>query len=452
MLPKFFRAWFGNFSPEEFKKFIILGFTFFFVIGVYWTLRPLKDSIFMSMIGAQNQPWAKLLSVCILFPMVIIYSKLMERFTRHRMIYLLATFYAIATLVFGFLFLHPTIGLANKTVDASRIIGWAWYVFVESYGSLMVALFWAFATDITSPESAKRGFSFVVMFGQLGAILGPLLLIPLAGKTYWGSSAPVVLIAGSFIFAIIAMIWYFMRVTPKEQLVGYIGAKKAEHTKSKPGFLEGLRLIVSNKYLLGIFGIIFIYEIIGQIIEFRFKYLVGTSFADDATRTLYLGDSAVWINTVSFLCLLFGVSNIQRRLGLKFSLALMPFIIAIAIATFYMSPEISVVFWIVVAAKAFNYALNGPAQKQLYVPTSQDVKYRSQAWIETFGSRTSKAAGSGINLLQGSFVSMFGPAGVMLHIAACTYFSFGLLAAWLFIALYLGNTYNKALQEDRVVV
>lgn len=454
-LPGLRRVMFGQFTKEELKKFLLLGGTFFFLIGVYWTLRPMKDSIFMSIVGKENIPWAKLVSLCVLFPLVIIYSKLVDKFPRHRMLYVMALIYAVATVGFGLLFMHPTIGLANKVVDSSRILGWAWYVFVESYGSLVVALFWAFATDITAPESAKRGFSVVYMIGQMGCVFGPLFLTPLAGPKYWGSSAPVVLCCAALILMIIVMVKLFMTVTPKDQLVGYTGGgavkAKDKDDAHEPGFLEGLKLLVSNKYLLAIFAVITIYEIIVTIIDFRFKFLVGEAAVDDSARTLYLGDYAVWVNIVSLYCLLLGVSNIQRKLGLRFTLALMPFIIAAAIATFYMSPIVSVVFWIMVGAKAFNYALNGPAMKQLYVPTSEEVKYKSQAWIETFGSRSSKAAGSGINLLQGPFVNMFGASGVAMHIAVCTYLSFGLLAAWFFVALYLGKTYDKAIKEQKVV-
>ena len=105
----------------------------------------------------------------------------------------------------------------------------------------------------------------------------------------------------------------------------------------------------------------------------------------------------LWVNVVSFLCLFFGVSNIQRRLGIKVSLVLMPFIVLAMVLSFKAYPVVHVLFWIMVIAKAVNYALNGPALKTLYVPTSHDVKYKSQAWIETFGSRSSKAAGSGVN-------------------------------------------------------
>ena len=70
----------------------------------------------------------------------------------------------------------------------------------------------------------------------------------------------------------------------------------------------------------------------------------------------------------------------------------MPFIVLAMVLSFKAYPVVHVLFWIMVVAKAINYALNGPALKTLYVPTSHDVKYKSQAWIETFGSRGSKAA------------------------------------------------------------
>ena len=125
----------------------------------------------------------------------------------------------------------------------------------------------------------------------------------------------------------------------------------------------------------------------------------------EAARSAYLGDYAVMVNVVSFLCLLFGISNIQRRLGIKVSLVMMPFIVLAMVLSFKAYPVVHVLFWIMVVAKAINYALNGPALKTLYVPTSHDVKYKSQAWIETFGSRGSKAAGSGVNMLQEALYS-----------------------------------------------
>lgn len=442
--------WFGHFDRQELKKFIFLGIIFGFVIGIYWVLRPIKDSVFMSMVGARKIGRAKIFSLLSLFPVVMLLGKLVDMFPRHRILYVLGFLYSLVCLIFGLCLQHPEIGLPNTFVDSSRMLGWLWYVFVESYGSIMVASFWAFAIDITKPESAKRGFPIVVLIGQSCSVLSSLYLTPLAAPERWGSSSYVVTLISVFIFAIVALVALFVRVTPPDQMIGY--NQSVESTAEKPGFLKGLKLLLSRPYLLSIFAIIAIYEVILTVIDFHFKNLVEVNVLDESSRALYLGNYALWVNILACACLVLGVSNIQRRLGVSVSLALMPCIVAVAVVTFYMYPSISVLFWIMVGAKGINYALNGPAIKQLYVPTSTEVKYKSQAWIETFGSRSAKGVGSGINLLLEPLTDCLGPcAGLALHIAASSMLSLGLLIAWFGIALYLGKEYGVAIEEERVV-
>ena len=99
-ITSFLKAWFGDFQKEELKKFLKLGVIFAFVIGVYWTLRPLKDSIFSSLAHADNQPYAKLVSLIVLFPLVMLYSKLVDKFSRHKLFYIIGGAYCVGTLIF----------------------------------------------------------------------------------------------------------------------------------------------------------------------------------------------------------------------------------------------------------------------------------------------------------------------------------------------------------------
>ena len=46
LFQKLVKPIFGHFGPEEFKKFLRMGAIFAFIIGSYWTLRPLKNAIF----------------------------------------------------------------------------------------------------------------------------------------------------------------------------------------------------------------------------------------------------------------------------------------------------------------------------------------------------------------------------------------------------------------------
>ncbi len=457
---------FGDFEPEELKKFLLLGLIFALIIGIYWTLRPMKDALFQDIVGSTYQPRAKWLSLAVVFPLVIIYSKLVEKLPRQALFYVLSLAYGIMTLILTYFMFDPQIGLQNVHADPSRILGWVWYVFVESFGSLIIALFWAFATDITSAESAKKGFFLVVMIGQIGGIVGPGILTKLP-KWYAISNAWVVLICGLLMFLIIPLVKLFLKKVSKEQMVGFV-EKGHEVAEAEPGFLEGLQLMVSKPYLLGILAIITFYEMIVTVFDYYFKVMADAQILDKAEKAYYLGHYAMFANLATFLCLLFGISNIQRKLGLTTSLALMPIIIACAVLIFRFYTALQPLFWLMVASKAINYALNSPSQKQLYIPTTNDVRYKSQAWIESFGSRGSKAAGSAINDYHKSALlsngpewsnghyartNMFGPGdkGSFWHIALSSYLFFGIIAIWFFVALYLGRTYQKAVEEKRVV-
>src|SRR4029078_6344790 len=93
------RTWWGDFTKEELKKFALLAIIFGFTIGVYWLFRPLKDVVFSKSVGADWIPFAKWLSLIIVIPLGMVYSKLVDAFPRHRVFYALSAIYATLALV-----------------------------------------------------------------------------------------------------------------------------------------------------------------------------------------------------------------------------------------------------------------------------------------------------------------------------------------------------------------
>ncbi len=460
-------------------KFLLLGIIFGLIIGIYWTLRPLKDSLFQDIVGGQWQPRAKMWSLVVIFPLVMMYSFIVDKLSRRNLFYVMSVVYGTATLIIAWYFFDPVNGLANTTADQGRWLGWIWYWFVESFGSLIIALFWAFATDITPAESAKKGFFFVIMLGQVGGMLIPMIVTSIP-KWYNVSNAYAVVFCGLLIYMIIPLVAFFMKKVPPSQLKGY-GEKKVEVEESgeKKGllpylsevfmsFFEGLWLLISKPYLLGIFGIITFYEIIVTVFDYYFKIMAESNFLDKAEKAAYLGSYATFTNLATFLCLVFGISKVQKKLGLTASLMLMPVMVTFAIGVFRFYPNLQALFWLMVASKAVNYALNSPSQKQLYIPTSEQARYKSQAWIESFGSRGAKAGGSLINDQHGVMLRNLGPEWAdpkfMLtnrftsvdtisfwYIALCSYSFLGVIAVWLVVAYFLGNAHRRAIEENRVI-
>lgn len=456
LLQTIVRPVFGSFETEEFKKFLRMGFIFSIIIGSYWTIRTLKNALFMTLVGAAQLPYAKTASLFFLLPVIMTYTKLLDKYSREKIFYILSTVYGVFGVVFGLSFAY-TQGMdhANLTgwlAALLMVIGYGFYLFVESYGSLMPALFWAIATDTTVPESAKRGFSFVVAIGQFGGIFGPYMINSLPRRLGFSTSAlSLYVCAAAMIFAMY-LFRNFFRKTPKSLLVSYHGKnEESEEKEQETGFFEGLRLLITHKYLLAIFAVISFPEIIGTIFDIHFNSLASQQYSG-VHLAEYLGLYGSSVNILAFLFLIFGIGNITRILGLGVSLLLMPIIYGGAVFGFITLNSLTFLFALMASSKAINYALNGPAIKQLYIPTTHDVRFKAQAWMETFGSRGAKEIGAIFNMTLGPLQATLGAmAGRARHAILASYFSFAIVFIWLFIALFLGKKYKTAIEEKKVV-
>jgi AAA family ATP:ADP antiporter len=452
------RPIFGTFEREEFKKFLRMGLIFSFIIGSYWTIRTLKNALFMTLVGAGQLPYAKTLSLFFLLPVIMTYTKLLDKYSREKIFYILSTVYGVFAVLFGISFAY-TQGMDHANIGGFlavllMIIGYGFYLFVESYGSLMPALFWAIASDTTVPDSAKKGFSFIVAIGQFGGIFGPFMINSLPRRLGLTTSALSLYICAGAMIISMYLFRNFFKKTPKELLVSYHGKNEQKEEKmqeAETGFFEGLRLLINHKYLLAVFAVIAFPEIIGTIFDLHFNSLASQHYSG-VHLAEYLGMYGSAVNITAFLFLIFGIGNITRVLGLGVSLLLMPIIYGAAVFGFITLNSLNFLFILMASSKAINYALNGPAIKQLYIPTTHNVRFKSQAWMETFGSRGAKEAGSIFNM---SLAPMQAHLGVIIgrarHAMYASYLSFALVILWVIIALFLGRQYKAAIDEKRVV-
>ena len=449
---------FGSFEINEFKKFLHMGGIFALIIGVYWALRPLKDSIFIQLVDALYLPYAKTISLLVLLPLVIFYTKLLDKFPKEKMLVLLPGFYGVTVLIFSVLmyFAQGTPeAIANRSfflLMGTQFLGYTWYLFVESFGSLAVALFWAFSADTTDHNSAKKGFPLVVAIGQLGGIFFPYTIAGLPHRLGLSTDTLSIVIVGLLTLLIIPFFKYFIKKTPSSLLASFEGVNQKRLEKNHDsGFFSGLKLLMAHKYLLGIFTVNFIYEVIITIFDFNFKLAAATQYKGVAL-TNYLSIYGSSVNIISLFFLLFGISNISRFLGIRVALTTVPVIVGLALFSFLTIDSLTFLFCLMVGSKAINYALNGPALKQLYIPTSSDARFKAQAWIETFGARASKEAGSIFNMGLKPLQSTFGElAGKSYYLGLSGLIGFPLLILWFITAIYLNKLYQKAIKDQKLV-
>ena len=438
------RALWGNLKGDELKKFALLALGFFFLIGSYWPLKTLKDSIFANIVGPQYIPYAKLLSLTLFFPLVLAYSKLIDHVSKEKMIYMLVGFYGALGLVFVAYFYHPVIGLQNTSVGAHRLIGWLFYLYVESFISLMVSLYWSFINDVTTPESAKSGYGMIIFGTQLGGFLFTLLGQRLsADPSRYAQTAPLIaLICILVFFLIAATVFVLQHVVNKEHLQSYEekhNLEKTDEAKKAPsvGFLDGLKVIVTHPYVAGIFGLIFFHEFTSTIMSFQLISIAKTTYPSAGMFNKFMFDYALAVQGIACLFGLVGTSFFQRKFGIKFCIVAYPLLLGLFICGHIINPSLSSIFYVMLIAKAINYAFNQPAKEVLYIPTSRNIKFKSKAWIDMFGLRLSKGVGSVINKIPYANI----PFAIVL----------GMIFLWTFLSNSLGNYFQKVVSDKKLI-
>ena len=440
-----FKFNFGKFEEQEFRKFLRMSSIFSLIVGIYWTMRPLKDSLFNQLVGAVYQPYAKTVSLVLMIFFVIIYTKILDYVPKQKLLAIMPPlYYGTVTLLYaGFIWAFQSGYIKSGVLTV--ILGYFWYFLVESFGSVVIALFWSFTAGITKAESAKQGFPLIYMFGQLGQVIIPYLIITLPIDLGIKSEVLSMLIVAFLTLLIAPLVNHLLKKTPKELLSLDENSEKSSKSgkKEKTGFMEGLRLLFKHKYLLGIFAANFFFEFIVTVFDFNFKMSAANAYSG-TELTRYYAIYSSCVGMVTLVMLLLGVSNITKRIGIGKALAIVPVVFGLEILGFLTINSLTFLYCLMITSKAINYAISGPALKQLYIPTTSDAKSKAQAWIESFGNRFSKEGGVSVNVL-------YKPLGAVAYRLFASCLGFAFVTFWFFIALFLGKTYKKAVDSNTTV-
>ena len=443
-------------------KVVLLSVAFFLVIGGYTLVKELKDSVFVSIVGVDWLPLAKVFSMIVLIPMVIFYSKLVDVLRRYELLCFYAILYSIGGLVCTYFLGHPTIGLPNTDTGQYRLFGWFFYFFLEGYAPFVVSVLWAFVNSVTAPEEIKNKYIIMTASSKLGGAL-------MAGIAWWVlrmdargilsfsdvAIYQLLLISASLVLLLVpVVITALVRSVPASYLHGYEAAYRVEvkrekqHEKEPAGakktfydLFQGLWLLIRYPYVLGIFGMIFFWEIVNVIFNYM-RLCVGrsetTSMADFGA---FLYQQACFTHIVGFFFVILGTRTLVAKLGERRSLIAVPVLIGSVIGFYLMSyRSITAVAVAYVFMRAINYAFAYPLRESLYIPTTKAMKFKSKSWIDGFGAKLSKTTGSMYNYL------------VPVSILSVNIVFFGvIIAVWIVMANALGRRFEQAVARNEVI-
>jgi AAA family ATP:ADP antiporter len=463
---------------HENKKFLPMAAMMFFILFNYSTLRSIKDSFVLSMIGAEGLSFLKMYFV---FPIAMIlvagYTKLCNILSRAKVFYTVTGFFVAYFMLFAFV-IYPNPGLghpSSETISAItleypmlkwfiRILGnWgvaSFYVIAELWGSFMVSLlFWQFANQITKTEEAKRFYSMFGLIGNFGLLCTSALSGNIGnGYVTFFTVFYVMIFNGFAVMALYA--WINSNVLTDPTL--YTPADKGTSKKSKVklSVWDSFKLIFSSKYLGMIAILVLSYGVSVNLIEAVWKSKVKELYVTKEGIASYLAQFQGWQGLGAIIFMLIG-NNILRKVSWKTAAIITPLMMLVTGVIFFafilfgdlvqpytamitvmqpLSLGVSIGMLQNVLSKATKYSLFDATKEMAYIPLDDELKTKGKAAVDVVGGRLGKAGGGFIQ----SLVFMIFPA--INFVEATPIFAVVALiviVCWLYGVMILSKEYEK---------
>jgi ATP:ADP antiporter, AAA family len=419
---------------------VVLMFCYWFaVITTFWILKPIKKGLFIDfydsggetfqilgwqLTASQAEMIAKVGNMVVVFVAVIVFTVLANRLRRQQLTYVFGAFCIVGLLWFSSVL--PATG--EPTV-------WSFYIFGDLYNSLMVATFFAFLNDSVSPTQARRLYGPILLGGVCGGVIGSTFVraeIDRFTLSTW------TLICAGITLLVVVVAALAGRVVARRGAVGPDMGVPEESTSTRGGLaLDGARLVFRSRYLLAIVGLVGLYEIVSQLLDYQFTATVAHYITGDTAR--HFSTVYAITNGVALFVQLFLTANIMSRFGVRAALLVMPCVILGASGLFVVLPILWVGSSLNTADNAFNYSINQSARESLYTPLTRDEKYKAKAFIDMFLYRTAKVVAIGVALVVGACCT----SGEFTAVRWLSVATMGLLCIWIAIAWYAGGRFHE---------
>jgi ATP:ADP antiporter, AAA family len=460
----------GNMCSVDVKryeklKFFLLTVAFCLVIGAYTIVKELKDTVFVGVVGNEYLPKAKFLVIFFLIPAALLYATLVDNIRRYQLLSFYCFLYGAILLFFTYLLGSPEHGLANIQTSPWRLFGWAFYFVLEGFSPFVVGVFWAFANSVSDPREAKASYATMVAGSKIGGMVAALfawfLMTNLGVMPCFNFSDTVahqILLGGSAVLLLCVplVIYYLMKAVPGRYLHGYEVVYKEEKKNSKSGashtgMFSGLQIMLESPYILGIFLLVFFYELLNVVLNYQriclLKAAASTSGAfsmAEFTGSMFL--QTFWMHFYGLLLSFFGVRILLKKYGEKYCLLMIPALVALLLIYFMIVQTPEAMLHVFVGLRSINYSFSKQLCESLYIPTMKDIKFKAKSWIDSFGTKISKSSGS----IFVDIVKTAMPGTAAFYYVYGAFFSI-LIAAWFTTAYLLGRRYEKAVESNEII-
>lgn len=359
-------------EPGEWPRLIMAFAYFFFLLGGYFMLRPIRGAVAADNSG--NLAWLYTATFIVMLALVPVFGFLVARFRRGQFIPAIYLFFIgnLALFIYGF----------------SGAVTPAWvqqtfYVWLSVFNLFVVSVFWSFMTDIFRPGQAQRLFGFIMAGGSTGAVIGPRLT---AGLVVSGGTTGVMLasLACLVVATLMAVVLGRYQTNLAHAPAGVIGGS----------VWEGAINVFRSKYLLYACALMLVHNLTSTFLFNGLSVLVDEQIIGFDQRTIFFANVDFLVQIIAFVLQFFVTSRLVRSIGMPGTLAFVPLLLAGGFVILGGTLSLVLFAAVQVAQRSLNYGVLGPTKEMLFTVVDRETRYKSKNFIDTAVYRGSDVTAS----------------------------------------------------------
>jgi AAA family ATP:ADP antiporter len=353
-------------NPSE-RRIVITGFFLLFcVLGGYFAVRPVRETI-GTIIGRRATQDLWIFTALFALIVVPLYGWLVAHIRRAILVPAIYGFMCLGFLVTAFVFESH-----SENVGFAKVF----YVWISVMNVMLVSVFWSFMLEIVSTEQSKRLFGPIFAGGTAGAFLGPFITSRIVLEV--GNVG--VLYLGATMFAIAIVL---QRMLMAEWRRSAPAADEKQATAERDRALggnpfAGFALVLRSPYLMGIALFIVGISAINTFLYFEQLQLVENQFTEIAKRTQVFANLDSIVQGMVIITQLFLTGFIATRFGVTVLLVLVPIVMVFGLTVYAISGTFVVMAAAMVIRRWGEYAFIRPGREMLFSKVDKVSKYKAK--------------------------------------------------------------------------
>jgi AAA family ATP:ADP antiporter len=365
--------------PGELVGVLAMFASLFLILFTAYLLKPAREMLILTEGTAEIRSYAVALQALLLLVFIPVYSKFSRRFDSYRYMQLV-TAVCVATLV-GF----ALAGMAGVPVSVP------YFVWLGAYSVLIIAQFWAFASELYSREAGERLFVIVALGASLGAWVGSAVSRELVEHL----DAYGLMLCGAFTL--------FLSSLPARRATLSVPAGSRsddirDTASQQASIFAGFQMVMSRRYLILMFAFVIMLNLVNTTGEYLLAAILENLYVQGIADGLIAVDKGTYVgrfystfyfvvNLLGVLIQFFLVSRLIRLAGFNIAFAVTPVLVFLGYSAFALLPVLAWFRYYKMMENSLDYSLQNTVRQMLYLPLSRQEKYEARAVIDPFGQR-----------------------------------------------------------------